>query len=397
MPGKNGKIQLLRIVFCLAVILFHIGKDLPSWQAFAVHGYIGVEFFFLVTGVLMGKSLAKTRDQEMLSGAAGSGSVTGNSGNSGTQISDLGTESAKFLWKKIKAVLPYHFLFYGLMFLVYAANGRQYSLTYLLDKLPGLFFLHYLGFHGSNGTGTILGLEWYLCSMFLAIAIIYPLARKFGRAFTRWAAPIIGLLILCYMMMARGQLSGSDIWDTVIWHPHLRAIAEICIGLACYEAAAEIARRGQSTPRSGNAVPGTPSAPGFRLWQRLLLTLIEWGCYAAVIAYVFSSLSVVYEIHMFSLLAVGLTISFSGQSLLGNSRIFNNNICYFLGDISLPVYLGQNVARRLLIPRLPGLGTPQLVLIIVICDLVIGAAAFLAWRAVSSRYAAWAEARASKS
>ena len=100
---------------------------------------------------------------------------------------------------------------------------------------------------------------------------------------------------------------------------------------------------------------------------------------------------------MFSLLAVGLTISFSGQSLLGNSRIFNNNICYFLGDISLPVYLGQNVARRLLMPRLPGLGIPQLVLIIVICDFVIGAAAFLAWRAVSSRYAAWAEARASKS
>ena len=365
MPGKNGKVHLLRIIFCLFVILFHIGRDLPSGQDFATHGYIGVEFFFIVGGILMGRSLESAWRQE-------------SSGR------DIGTRSGSFLWRKVKAVLPYHLFFYGLMFVVHALNGRHLTLTFFMDKLPGLFFLNYFGLHGSTGTGTVLKLEWYLGSMFLAVAIIYPIALKCGRAFTRWAAPIIGLLILCFMMVTQGKLSGIELWDHVIWHAHLRAIAETLIGLVCHEISVLLARRG--TPAGGADSGGSAGSGGFRTWQRVLLFLIEWGCYAGAAAYVFSDLSDIYEMHIFCLLAVGLTISFSGQSILGNSRVFNNRLCYFLGDISLPLYLGQNVARRLLIPRFPEWSTPQLILVIVICDLLIGTACLLVWRAVSQRF-----------
>ena len=64
MSGKNGKVHLLRIIFCLFVILFHIGRDLPAGQEFAAHGYIGVEFFFIVGGILMGRSLESAWRQE---------------------------------------------------------------------------------------------------------------------------------------------------------------------------------------------------------------------------------------------------------------------------------------------------------------------------------------------
>lgn len=53
---KNGTIEFLRFVFCISVLMYHVGKyTLGSISlngnihlAFFPHGSIGVEFFFLV-------------------------------------------------------------------------------------------------------------------------------------------------------------------------------------------------------------------------------------------------------------------------------------------------------------------------------------------------------------
>lgn len=70
---KNGTIELLRFIFCMDILLFHIEKYIfgePSLKngihvAFFPHGAIGVEFFFLLSGCLMAKSIfeIKSRDK----------------------------------------------------------------------------------------------------------------------------------------------------------------------------------------------------------------------------------------------------------------------------------------------------------------------------------------------
>lgn len=57
MKQRNGKIEFLRFVFSMVVVLFHLNyvyfKDkllLTDSISFFAYGYIGVEFFFLVTG-----------------------------------------------------------------------------------------------------------------------------------------------------------------------------------------------------------------------------------------------------------------------------------------------------------------------------------------------------------
>ena len=64
---RNGTLELMRFVFCLAILFYHIGKytsGTPSLKngvflALFPHGAMGVEFFFLLTGVFLAQSLDK--------------------------------------------------------------------------------------------------------------------------------------------------------------------------------------------------------------------------------------------------------------------------------------------------------------------------------------------------
>lgn len=51
----NGEIELFRFIFSICVLLYHFRIDY-NFELFA-SGAIGVEFFFIVTGVLLAKSV----------------------------------------------------------------------------------------------------------------------------------------------------------------------------------------------------------------------------------------------------------------------------------------------------------------------------------------------------
>lgn len=54
---KNGEIELLRFVFAMIIVIFHF--EFNYGFGIFTQGRIGVEFFFLVTGVLMAKTTEK--------------------------------------------------------------------------------------------------------------------------------------------------------------------------------------------------------------------------------------------------------------------------------------------------------------------------------------------------
>ena len=92
--GKNGRIELLRFVFALFILFFHIHKrfateagDAGLFFRFFHHGYIGVEFFFLVSGFLLA--------------AAASRQI-------GKENGSIGAETVRVTFSRIKKVFPYH-------------------------------------------------------------------------------------------------------------------------------------------------------------------------------------------------------------------------------------------------------------------------------------------------
>ena len=56
---KNGKIELIRFIFTMFIVFYHCQRHYLKGVLYAGHftffarGYIGVEFFFLVTGFFM--------------------------------------------------------------------------------------------------------------------------------------------------------------------------------------------------------------------------------------------------------------------------------------------------------------------------------------------------------
>lgn len=113
-------------------------------------------------------------------------------------------------------------------------------------------------------------------------------------------------------------------FNSTVSKAYLRAFTEICAGTFCYEVASRLKKI------------------KFNIFERVLLTLAELGCYALPIIFAFSSFDQKYEIYAFYSLTIAITLSFSDVGLLNS--LLKNKFVYFLGNASLYVYLAQNLA-----------------------------------------------------
>lgn len=67
--SRNGTIDLLRFIFCMAVLFFHISMDIygtdwrpASWEGIMRYGALGVEFFLITSGYFMANSVSKMQN-----------------------------------------------------------------------------------------------------------------------------------------------------------------------------------------------------------------------------------------------------------------------------------------------------------------------------------------------
>lgn len=354
MTKKNGKIELMRFLFSIGVVLFHVNTGF--WEekmvirenmTFFLHGYIAVEFFFVVSGFLMARSVSGQVQREGLNPDCRSGS--------------LGDDTLRFLWRKVKGFLPYHLIFSAMALVVYLLWRPANLLQSLILKLPGLFFLQRTGLPGAE---SIVVVEWYLSSMLLAMAILYPLCKRYGRTFSRLAAPLCGFLILGYLGQTVGGLSGTSTWNVFTYNCNLRAVSELCLGIACYEVCQAI----KDVPFSG--------------WQRALCSLIEGGGYLVALCYTCSDAESKYDFYILLLLCVTITLTFSRKGLLGESRLFDNRFCYLLGGVSLPIYMCHAVMKLVVTHWFAGLYVWHRVALMLILSLAVSFAVYFLWNAV---------------
>lgn len=313
---RSGTVELLRFLFCVAVLLFHANKyflkDItanemitePFRLTLCTHGAIGVEFFFIVSGFLMAKNAYKKHlnDQKL------------------STAPDIGVDTVQFLWGKLKAILPYHvpaFIVAVVSWLYLNPMDNLRAAIYVINSIPSFFLVHMSGIGGGKPNHV----EWYISAMLLSMLLIYPLLRKNYSVASRVLAPIFALFLLGWMAETGGRVTDVSAWTGICYRSIFRGISELCFGVMAFELVQLL------------------DSVKCNWFVRFLLTVLELTCAAAITWFILVPVPNRYEITAVFVIFLLVILAFSKQTLLG--YLLNNPISDFLGKLSLPIYLSQ--------------------------------------------------------
>lgn len=304
---RNGKIEILCFIFCVCVLLYHVNNDL--WDGaktlfdgvtFFSHGRTGVEFFFLVTGYLTAKSAKKIISSD--------------------NPIPIGQTTFDFVLKKVKSVFTPHIILCVLTCLLLIFNNKLTAEKFL-NKLPSVFFLQATGLTDDY----FIAVEWYLCAMFFAIAVVFPLLLKSFDFTSKVVAPVGSALLIGYMISKYDKLPSSLVPDSFLSPNNIRGLAVVLLGVFCFY----ISERIKSTD--------------FSKKQKALLVAVENISWIISLYFMVSTINKRYEGIIVYVFALAVSLTFSRDF---ECKIYNNSFVNYLGRISLTVYLSQNLVRN---------------------------------------------------
>ena len=306
---KNGELELLRFLFAIMVLFYHTRKICPIDSGIFKHGYFGVEFFFILSGALMAKSIYKRRNSEMMD------------------------NTFTFIFKKIKSLFSYHTFSFILSFIIviYIKNIHQINdiIKMVFLSLPEYLLIFPLSGFQYN-FANINAMEWYISAMLLGMLIMYPLMKKNYDFFIQNIAPIFVLFGFGYIFATNNQnLNCLFEWNGIVCTGLLRAISELSLGCLAFEFSRFL------------------SKVQFTNFSKTCLTILKYGLILVVFYYMNSNLPNSYEFILVYFLAMIIALSMSNVSYLG--QLCNHPIIYYLGRLSLPLYLFQGGIRKLII------------------------------------------------
>ena len=295
---RNGNIELLRFVFCVMMVLYH------AW--YVRRGYIGVEFFFMVTGYFLAEKICRLNAREA----------------SRPSVENTMKEATRDVTKRYRSIFPYFFVATILGFIVraYAQKWDNAAILLGVQLIPADFlYLQNLGLSTTSATGVL----WYLSAMTFAVWTLYPLLRRHYNVIVQ-AAPMGSLLILGVILQNCGSLDAPCTFlfgwvNTGI----LRAFAGILGGVTINNIASKL--------RKINAGEKASAA----------MTIVELAGYVWVLYHIWAMNETRVALDGIVVLALGvaLTITVSGKSLFYGK--FNNGFVRFLGKATMRIFLSH--------------------------------------------------------
>lgn len=306
---RNGTIDLLKFLFSIIVILYHFDNAVRYPDELFTKGYIGVEFFFVTSGFLFAKSLAKYSYGK----------------------DTLAQDSVGFMKRKFTSLFPYHVFFFLMTFIYCIIRygwGIRSTFSQLLSSIPDFLLLRM----GGISNLPLLGHEWYVSAMLIVMFILTPVVIKYRKIFLQYICPIMVVGCLGFLYHQKHDLDFVSQWTGVCMAGILRAAAEIAIGCLCYVLCES------------------------RLLERLpkaVLLLLEGVLYAVVFLYAVPLFSGLNDYTVLFLVAPAVAVSFTPKASIG---FLNNRFVSFLGKLSYPIYLSQIVLRQIIVPINFGLG-----------------------------------------
>lgn len=307
MVKRNGEIDVLRFVFAILILLGHFSSTFK--MNYFPRGWIGVEYFFLVSGYLMAQKAHNIV---------------------GIKSIDIPSENWRFIRSKVSVFYTY-FLSAILIELVVRRIIINHcgfeSIVAELYRLVPTISLTYTGL--VQKIGLYVGNTWFLSSLSIALFILYPILLKSFEWSSKYIFIIFSLFVLGYLDHIQFVGSWSS-WIGFTYKSVVHALAIVALGVSLFSATKFVKDYYESLYRSKSKNID------------IFMMCIKFFCYLLVIVYMQLSLfKNISPINALLWLAIGVTLSFSGIGF----TITDSKATRFLGKISLPIFIYHGIFR----------------------------------------------------
>lgn len=334
---RNCTIDLMRFVMTLAVVMVHIVTGcMKSEMTILKGGTIAVEFFFMLSGLLLAASADRADHTQPVWQAT---------------------------WKTMKGkfcgLYPMWLLALTMRFAVEIARERlplSKAVRLVEQSTSGFLMFTQMGLLDS---AAVIRYSWYIPVLLLCSLLLYPFLFVRRRTFTYVAAPVIAVFCGTYLFGTTGSLFTRDVWLGFTWSATVRGLFSMCLGVICYEASLWLRQyaAGRLT-RAG----------------RTLFSLLEAALLVYIFYYVLRFLYPEILLNVTLCFAAFLILAFAGVTW--SAEVIRGRAWAWLGRFSLAVYLGQSVPALLMPPLY---GTMNRWLFILLYFAFTFAVAFVLW------------------
>lgn len=315
---RVGEMEFLRFLFSVIIVLHHSRNFVGNATSLFLNGAFAVEFFFILSGFLMMKSMSKLQgDPE-----------------------NLGVETARFIKKKYLSLCPDMIVSWIIGAVATAVVGK-YTVGAIGNMLrDGIWEMGLLTMTGIR-MSTINNAVWYLSSMLLCMAILYPLLRKYKNMAKFVVIPIITLLIFGYFIVKTDSIRLPFGWAGFTYRGNLRAFADLGVGIVLYQ------------------ITETFKVKRLTAFSKVLLTIVKYVGVISLVWYMYAIRKPTVQYDLFYIFVIMLVIGLVFSNQTYGARLFDNRVIGFLGKFSLPLYLSHYYWSRLLKALSASVGATQ--------------------------------------
>ena len=299
---RNGEVDILRFIFAIFIFLHHFGFCAYA-EKVCRNGWLGVEFFFLLTGYFMAYSAKK---------------ILGNDFSS----DKIANQTWKFIINKVKSFYPYYFaaLFIKVIFVAFTRPFDK-MLELLFKSIPTFILLLYpLNW---NAKGIYITDTWFLSAMITSIFVLFPLLLYRFDLMSKIVFPITSFFTLGFLLHEFKTLNVHGQWSNFAYTGTIRATAEIMAGAGLFQAVSFVNKIKFSKPKIEN-------------FEKLFFTVVKYAIFAAIFLYiVWGGVKRKLDLHIFLFCAVALVLSLSKLTF----SLRQSKLSDIFGKSSLIIYI----------------------------------------------------------
>ena len=299
---RNNLVELARFLFSLLVVGYHVQMTWGGGSVrFFAGGALAVEFFFLISGFFLARSIEKfAADAE----------------------AKILPSYGKFMWGKVKGILPVHLVAIVGIVVVILCTRLSEAGGMILKGLPSVFLVHMAVVWDGSFAQALIVPEWYLSAMLVSMLFMVPIALLLRKKIKGVFVTLVLVGVLLIPLLICGFVTHWALPQNFVYD--LRAWGEMCVGMFAYYLSTLIARK-ELKPAAAKVLP-----------------VLEIVLYAIPIVLGFVPFPVDYA-YVTMIVAVtctfgALSITFGGKGVqIANPRL--NAAFGYLGGLSLAIYL----------------------------------------------------------